>query len=171
MQKGGMILLSKSIRKKLLINVFTLLRTNEELLRLLYHRPNSDPLSDSHPNITGLPELEMWKIIDRHILTTSKSSDLEENRICRIYVYLGKTRPSFNNKFTTRQEVVIDVFCHLDYEKEARMEMISDKLDEIMFRSRINGGLGRVDYRNGYDFNAPRDYEAFRHIYEVGSRK
>lgn len=164
--------MSRYIRKKMIADVFTLLRSDEDLLRLLYYPPLSDPLNrEQHEDITNLPEDEMWDIIAKHIFTSSKSGDIEEKRICRIYVYLGKTRPSTVNAFTTKQEIVVDVFCHLDFSDDARMEMISDRLDELMFRSRVKGGLGRVDYRNGYDFSAPRDYEAFRHIYEVGGRK
>lgn len=161
----------KNTRKKLLTDTFTLFRTDEVLLRLLYHAPLSDPLSDKHEDILSLPSHEMWDIVDHHIISHSKSSEIVSGRICRIYVYLGKTRPSYRNKFTTKQEIVVDVFCHIDYGRDIRMESIADRLSQLMFRSRIKGGLGRVDYRNGYEFQAPRDYEAFRHIFEVGNSK
>lgn len=159
--------------RDLIGNVYTLLRQDETLLRLLYYPPSPplDPLSSQLEDILDKDVAEYWDIVDRHILLSSKSEDLEENSLCRIYVYGGKIRPSMNNKLTTKQEIVIDIFCHQKYEKDQRLEWITDTLNEIIFNKRIDKGLGKVDYRTGYDFTAPKWYVAYRHIYEVGGTK
>lgn len=169
MQKGVIVISSK--RKQKFMNVYNVLASDEKLLRLLYHDPMSNPTSDKHENILDMESYDRQKIIDRHILTTSKSADMEEFRLCRVYIYLGKTRPSIRNYRVTKQEIIFDLFCHLDYEVDLRLEEVSDRISELMFNNRIKTGLGRVDYRTGYDFDAPRDYIAYRHVYEIGGTK
>lgn len=161
--------------KRIIRKAYKLLRKDDELLRLLYYPPqrttdDPDPLSKELDDIVGKPIDEYWDIVDNHILLTSKSDDLEKNAICRIYVYTGKIKPSFRNKLTIKQEIVIDVFVHHMYEVDQRLEMIADQLSDVLFSSRV-GGLGTVDYRDGYDFTAPKGYQAYRHIYLVGGVK
>lgn len=163
--------------RSVLNNTYTLLRNDEDLLRLLHYPPQRvttepDPLDrEELLNILEKPTEKYWEIVDNHILLTSKSDDLVKQRICRIYVYTGKIRPSLRNRLTTKQEIVVDIFVHHEYESDQRLQWITDQLNEVMFKSRIEGGLGTVDYRNGYDFNAPKGYQAYRHIYEVGGSK
>lgn len=174
MQKGGRVM---SNRKKMLISTHDLLINDEDLLRLLYYPPTSlregqpNPLSGELSDVLDMDLDKLWGVRDHHIPLTSKADDLIENELCRIYLYLGKTRPSHNNFMTTKQEIVVDVFCHYSYiEADQRMAMISDRISALLFNQRVHG-LGKVDYRNGYDFTAPKGYQAYRHIYEVGGVK
>lgn len=117
------------------------------------------------PSNTEKYEL-MWKIIDESVKLSSKADDLEEMKINRIYIYLGKTRPIFGNKRTVNQEIIIDVFVNEIFEETQRLEVITDRLNELMVHTRP-AGMGRMEYRTGYDFVAPKGYRAYRHIYET----
>lgn len=156
-------------------SVYDILRQDETLLRLLHYPPNDginpSPLSDQYENITDMELNDYWKIVDNHILITSKTDNLQTKPICRIYVYQGRNRRTYN-MLTLRHEIVIDVFCHHDYiNADFRMHSIEERLNEILFGSRVNGGLGKVDYHNGYEIGAPLNYEAYRHIYLIGGSK
>ena len=171
-----------NLLKRILNSSYEILISDETLLRLLYYPPadlrskQPNPLSETLPNIIvdqeeNEQEIEdMWNIRDRHILRSSKDDDLEDNQLCRVYIYLGKTRSSIINKSIAKQEIVIDVFCHNLYGVDLRLESISSRLNELLVDKRIFG-LGRVGYRNGYDFVAPKEYRAYRHIYEIGRPK
>lgn len=161
----------------IIISVYNALRNDEELLRLLHYPPTDiayeipDPLDPNLQNVLDKELREYWDIVRRHILRTSKSDDWETKRMCRIYLYAGKKRGFSRNARVGKREIVVDVFVHHDYEVDFRLNRISDRLSSLLFLSRVEGGLGTVDYRDGYDFVAPKGYEAYRHIFEVGEAK
>lgn len=166
-----------SSQKRMFISIHDLLINDEDLLRLLYYPPTSlrnqqpDPLSDELENVLDMELDKIWDIRDHHIPLSSKDDDLVGNELCRIYLYPGKIRPSLNNFMTMKQEIVVDVFCHYSYiEADQRMMMITDRLSDLLFNERVHG-LGKIDYRNGYDFNAPKGYQSYRHIFEIGGTK
>lgn len=151
---------------------------DEVLLRLLHYPPQDlrtgtpDPLSTSLPNIIASKDsddekiIDMWDAIDNHIVTTKRITDLEKKPICRIYLYLGRARTIYGNGTRTlRQEVVVDVLCHQDYESELRMEVIGDQVSDLLYDRRVNWSIPVLDYSHGMDISAPNDYSGFRHIY------
>lgn len=161
--------------RDIVVNTYHTLRQDEKLLRLLHYPPqdgiNPPPLSTEYENITNMEPYDYWNIVDNHILTTSKTDDLQTTPVCRIYIYQGKNRRTLN-KLTLRHEIVIDVFCHHDYVfADSRMQLIEERLHEILSMSRVDGGLGRIEYDDGYPFVAPLNYEAYRHIYLIGGTK
>lgn len=177
-----------SILANMINDVYNILIQDEKLLRLLYYPPTSrangspDPLDDSLKDIVVTQDLEkpptdeykkMWGIIKHRILKTSKSDDMEDNRLCRIYIYAGKSRPSVVNGATTRQEIVVDVFTHNSYDVDLRINRIGDRVHQLlMYKDEEVTGLGEIDYSDGYDFEAPKEYQAYRHMYEkVRSKK
>lgn len=170
---------------KIFDDVYKILIKDEKLLRLLHYPPtdskNPHPLDDSLPNIVvehntssslpPPPEYEkMWDIIEKHIETTSKSDDLEENRLCRIYLYAGRVRPTIGNYYTMKQEIIIDIFCHYTYEVDQRLSKLIGRLNKLLAHKRITG-LGKIDVRGGYPMSAPKEYVAYRMIFEVGRSK
>lgn len=171
-----------SVLKRIINNTYQLLINDEELLRLLYYQP--EDLSSGQPNPLAVTDItpdiidkttqksnqKLWEIINKHVMLTSKSDDLEREQLCRIYVYSGKTRSDFHNKRIAKQEVVIDVFCHSFFQEDQRLDAITDRLNKLLFNQRPDG-LGRFDYRNGYDFVAPKEYGAYRHIFETTRTK
>ena len=151
--------MSTDINKPL--NVF---RNDETLLRLLVYKPKSltdnqpDPLSEDLPDILDLDEDELWALRDKHISTTSNSDDLSDEKLCRIYVYLGNRRPASNNYTLAEQEIIIDVLCHDSYQiKEQRMFKISDRLNELLIDERITG-VTKIQYLSGSIIGSPAEY-------------
>lgn len=164
----------RSIREKLW--------NDETLMRLLYYPvksiPNNipDPLdrpsSDNIivPNDSTIEKItKMWNIRDDSIYSTSKSSDLEESTKCRIYLYAGNREPS-NNYLIADQEVVLDIMCHHNFEKDLRSTRISDRINELLVHERI-AGMGKADYVTGHQIKAPLEYVGYRHVFTFGSFK
>lgn len=164
-------------QKEMFTDIHDLLINDESLLRLLYYPPANltmerpEPLSDTLDNILDMDIGELWKIRDDHILESSKSDDLENKAICRVYLYPGKIRPSFRNKVAIKQEIVLDIFIHYSYDVDHRMLLVTGRINELLFNERVRYGLGKIDYQNGYDFVAPKGYTSYRHIYEIGGTK
>jgi hypothetical protein len=154
-------------------DIVKIFRFDEKLLRLLYYPAKDlaknieDPLDTILPNVLDLEEEILWKIRDNRILTTMVADDLESEPICRIYVYAGKRRPNTDYTLAT-QEVIVDIFCHNQFEKDLRSLRISDCINDLLISERITG-FGKVEYVQGNPFNSPNDYVAFRHIYKFGS--
>lgn len=173
---------SNSILEKIVQDAYDVLIGDETLLRLLHYPPKDlrtgqpDPLSNELPNIivsdnNDIDGIEnMWNVIDRHVLDSSKSDDLEVNELCRIYVYLGRSRTYPRNSLVARQEIVFDVLCHNRYDKDSRIETISDRITKLIFNKRLSG-IGKVKYKDSYNINAPKEYQAVRHLYETARAK
>lgn len=150
-------------------SLFTILRQDEELLRLLYYFPQSssrpDPLDPSLPNLTELDLGEYWDLVEERIMLAEKTSDLEELPLCRIYISLGRRRPIFNNYLLVRQEILISVYTHEDYESDDRNDRISDRIKELISLEQVKGAIGKMEYAAGDPYVAPTGYKNFRHRY------
>ncbi|MGP7815537.1 hypothetical protein ACTXGU_00085 [Niallia sp. 01092] len=155
------------------LNVF---RSDEGLLRFLYYAPidlntnQPDPLSDLLDDILSKDEDEIWAIRDRHIMTTLDIEDLSSEKLCRLYVYLGRRSPERNNYTLASQEIVVDVLCHNNFQKELRSLKISDRINELLIHENI-AGVGKLRYVEGHEINPPKDYAAYRHVYEITVKK
>lgn len=148
-------------------NIYQALINDEELLRLLYYLPksakNPSPLSDNLDNIIGSDKY--WDIVDDRIMISEKTSDLIDREICRIYIASGRRRPVYNNYLMAKQEVIISVYTHLDFDADGRQEWIADRINELIALERISG-IGMLDYVKGDPYVAPRQYKNYRHIYQ-----
>lgn len=155
-------------------DVMKLFYYDETLLRLLYYPPTNfanipDPLDDSLEDM--LVKDEDWSIRLDRIKTSDKSTDFENEPICRMYVYLGRREPEGNNFLVADQEVVVDIICHTDFENgDFRSTRISDRVNELLCQKRVTG-FGKVKYASGNPIAAPDGYCGYRHIYEFGSLK
>lgn len=151
-------------------NVYNLLISDETLLRLLHYPPSPpiSPLDKTLDNLNDSENTSYWDIVDDHILLTSKSDDLEEKKLCRIYLYGGKTRRTDRNRLIAKREIVVDILCHQSYESDMRLEWIHDRVSQLIFNRRIENGLGRTEVFTGYDFKAPKGYQGYRIVYLVG---
>lgn len=164
-------------------NTHELLRTNDDLLRLLVYEPTYNPTTYKifpHPleresiitQKAGESDdayiTRLWDIYDKHILKISKDDDMNMDSICRLYVYAGKTRPTYgvNSRAIVKQEIVIDLFVHTSYNIDSRMDEINDQLNHLMIGA-SGIGIGKVDIYTGYEFSAPKEYTGYRNIYEV----
>lgn len=160
--------------KNYIKDVFDVLINSETLKRLLWYPPEDmlnnipDPLSPILPNISDDEKLN-WKVIEDRILLNSKSDDLVEEPKCRIYLYLGKRRPSRNVKMV-KQEIIIDILWHELFDNDFRFNSITKSINRMLINKRITG-VGKMAYLDGDDIGAPKNYSGYRHIFSVGSVK
>ncbi len=159
-------------------DILKAVRFDEELLRLLYYKPEDylsktlDPLDERLPNILDMDLGKQWEIRDERIMVTPKDDDLTNKRICRIFVYFGDRFPQRGNYLVADQNVEIDILCHSDFENaDFRSTRISDRLNKIFSLSRVTG-MGKVEYVRGRPLlRTPSQYVGFRHEYKFGSTK
>lgn len=160
---------------KNLRDIVKLFRFDETLLRLLHYPPEDiaknvkDPLSPTLPNVLEIDTT--WSIRDKHIFLVPKADDLVTTPICRIYLYAGRRQPQTRGSFAVaNQEVIVDILCHMDFEKDLRSMRISDRINELLVMERVTG-LGKMDYVDGRPISAPSGYVGYQHVYEFGSSK
>lgn len=160
--------LKKGSTRDAINNIYQVLISDEELLRLLYYKPksarNPDPLSDELPNILDKDISELWDFRDERIVQAEKTSDLVDKEICRMYVSMGRRRGRFDNDRLVNQEVIIGVFTHESYD-DLRQEWIMDRINELIALERFNSTYGRLEYVAGDPRVAPRFYSSFIHVY------
>ncbi|MCI1590397.1 hypothetical protein [Heyndrickxia oleronia] len=159
-----------------LFEVFNVLKNDEKLLRLLYYPPQDlaknipDPLDERLKNIGEMESEKQALIRGEHIYFSPQADDLETKKICRLYLYAGKRRPT-SNYLMADQEIVIDILCPFEYENgDMRSMKIADRINELVCLNRITG-IGKVDYVYGNQVNALKDYVAYQHIFKVCSMK
>ncbi|MEH7346009.1 hypothetical protein V7122_19385 [Bacillus sp. JJ1532] len=157
---------------KNLIDIVRVFYHDEPLLRLLHYKPEDmaqrrlDPLDKSLANILDIDK--DWVIRDKVFKLVPKSSNLEDEPICRIYLYAGRRERASGNYLHANQMVVVDILCHIDYEKDLRSCRIGDRINELIVDSNVTG-FGKIRYVEGMPFAAPEDYVGYRHFYEVGN--
>lgn len=157
-------------------NIYTKLREDEELMRLLHYKPadymekRPDPLDKSLPDIVDENSQEYWKIVEKTIKRSVKTSEIQEKGICRLYIYGGRRRSRFGNYLIADQEVVIDIFVHELFEKDARMDWIRDRINKLLVLERIVG-IGMLEFAAGNSRVAPIGYEKYELIYKFTASK
>lgn len=155
-------------------DTYSVLINSENLKRLLWYEPRDlihndyDPLSPELPNISDEEDLN-WQVIDDRILKNTKSDDLADTKKCRLYLYLGG-RDRTENSSIASQKIIIDVLWHEVFDKDNRSSSIEKELRNLLVGKRITG-IGKMRYYDGDPINAPKGYQGYRHIYEVGSLK
>lgn len=182
--------IKKGSMRQVTNEIFKLLRTDEELLRLLWYPSEDINKKQLHHMDMNLPclvptglgegvsgcvssisEEEYWNIVDHVIIPGEKIQEIEENALCRIYMYPGRRRPVFGNYLMAKQELKIDVFVHEDYSKDYRMEWINDRINELLSLERIQGVLGMLDYVAGNPRVAPIGYSKYEHMFVFSGGK
>jgi hypothetical protein len=158
------------------LDIIKYLKSDEELNRLLYYKPEDvgndvlDPLDVSLPNIMDMDLEQRSEIINKRIRKSAKYTDLETDEICRLYVYAGLRSPNGNYK-TANQELRIDILCHSDFENgDLRSLRISDRLNEMFCQSRLVG-IGQMDFVGGRQINAPYEYTGYQVVFEYSTFK
>ena len=158
-------------------NFFDVIANDDKLLRLLVHKSKNlldDPLSPTKPGIVGSPTY--FDVIKQNIIRAPKFTDLPDKAICRICMYLGhniKQRNRMASEKVFIQEVVIDVYVHIDeYEVvDIRSLKICDRLNDLLYDQRVSG-VSKVDSPETYSIpNAPTGYIGYKMIFSFGSTK
>ena len=159
----------KGTMRRIINEIFTLFRRDEELMRLLNYEPEDhfkkipDPLDPSLPNIVDEYSEKYWEIVENSIKTAIKSPNIELEAMCRIYLYAGRRRPDANSFLIANQEVVVDILVHDSFTKDMRLEAISDRVNELLALERIDGAYSWVEYVGGAPRHAPTFYSSYEH--------
>jgi hypothetical protein len=110
------------------------------------------------------------EIINKRIMKSAKYKDLENDKICRLYVYAGRRNPN-GNYLTADQELTIDILCHSDFENgDLRSLRLSDRLNEMFCQSRLVG-IGQMDFVGARQINAPYEYIGYQVVFTYSTFK
>lgn len=156
-------------------NIYMKLINDEELMRLMYYKPQDYSLGRLHPLDKTLPDIvtdepEYWDIVDNHVVRGTKTTEIQEKGICRLYLYAGRRRPRFGNRLMADQEVMIDVLVHELFDKDDRLNWIWDRLNELLIHERL-AGYGQVDLVAGNPRVAPIGYSKYELTYKFIENK
>lgn len=157
-------------------NIYTKLRQDEELMRLLHYKPSDYTLKRPGPLDTSLPDIvnenndEYWDIVDMTIRKAVKTTEIQEKGICRLYLYAGRRRSRFENYLVVDQEVVIDVLVHEVFDKDDRLNWIIDRINELVALERI-AGVGKLEFVAGNGRKAPTGYSKYELMYKFTEGK
>jgi len=159
------------------LGIYKYLREDEQLLRLLHYPPEDlsndipDPLSPSLENILDKDIEELADIRNEHIMKSIKDDDLVTKKICRLYLYPGRRSPKNNNYLLANQEIVIDLFVHIDIENgDFRVSRINDRLNELFVLNHV-AGASSTDYVEGTPRSAPQNYTGYESVFTFMTRK
>ena len=156
-------------RSNHLLEIFTHLSKDENLLRLLYYPSKhlfDDPLDPEKENILDMGDTTI--IADR-IKFTENVSGFDKNKMCRICFYSGNRRQGSQNNYSINQNVIFDVLVHRSFQESSlRMEKILDCLDNILLKRRFSS-FGKVREIDGHPIGkVAEDYFGYRVIYNFG---
>lgn len=154
--------------------IINILKNDEHMLRLLKYdyldsfEEFQDVLSPSLPNIVG--SSNHHRIASEHIVNTVKEDDIKSIKTCMIFIHLGKRRPVFSNYMLAKQEILIDILVHNDFqENDFRMDDICDRLDYLLVHERIT--MGKMEISTPIPMEAPKEYYRFQMKYTYWTSK
>lgn len=161
--------------RKNIIDIYNSIVNNEDILRLLIYNPSNaldNPLDKTKPNILDIPVGERFKTIDKHILRTPKTTDIDNTtNISRLCMYPAKRIPTRNYEVAD-QDIIFDLYVHHSIDHiDLRLAWLCDYINNFISGSRITG-IGSIRFFDGnVIFNSPEGYTGYRLIYRFGSNK
>lgn len=149
--------------------------TNDEhLMRLLaypYEDEFNNPidcLDPSLPSIVGSPDHHI--LARNHVSKNIKQNDINTVKTNKIFIHLGRRYPIYNNFLLARQELIIDIISHVDFEEfDSRLSDISDRVDALIVHEKIT--MGKADITAPIPYEAPREYYRYQLKYFVWATK
>lgn len=176
--------IKKGSMREVVAGIYDILRSDEELMRLLVYPSESINIDILHPMDEDLANIVpkdkngkiifdelYWERVDKHIMLAEKSSNIEKEAIVRLYIYPGRRRPQHRNYLLSKQEVIIDVLMHESFAGDMRLEWINDRINELLSLERVQGVLGMLDYAQGNPREAPIGYSRYQHVFVFGTGK
>lgn len=166
--------IKKGSMREVVNNIYQLLINDEELMRLLWYKPQQlegiDPLDSSLLDVKDMADY--WDIVNKRVLLAEKENDLIGDPICRLYISAGRRRPVFNSYLLATQEIVISLYVHEDYELDMRSAWISDRINELIALEYIEGSMNqRMEFVAGNARVAPLQYRRYDLIFEYTASK
>ena len=156
--------------------IYQTLIQDEYLMRILYFKPHAPEFNmpidyDDENTLIMLNREDYWDIVDDRVLTTTKSSDIEDkDALCRLYIYSGRRKSMHNNYLLADQEIVIDILVHESYSSDLRQQWISDRIDELIVLERLTG-IGKIEFVSGAPRQAPIGYDKYETVYKIVDSK
>lgn len=152
-----------------LVDIFKIVASDKELLRLLYYP--SDPLNSSKPEVSDLSNF--LDIRNERIIRAPKINDIQNDdnkKICRICMYFGNGANTSNERVDD-QDVVFDIYTHIDtYEiNEARSLKIIDCINKLITLKNITGFGKMRSSRRFIIGNPPNGYLGYKITFTFGS--
>lgn len=148
--------------------VMNILGNDEHLLRLLHYDyldsegNYRDVIQEDLPDIVSSSKHS--EIVNEHIVNTVKEDDIKSIKTCMLFLHAGKTRPVFGNYTLVKQELLIDILVHNDYqENDFRLDDICDRLNYLLIHERIT--MGKMDITTPIPMEAPKEYYRFQMKY------
>lgn len=156
--------------RALLQEVYKSFSTDEELLRLLYYKPESmsdNPLSPTKDDVLDMNE--KWDIIeDRIRFSPTADGLLDDDPICRILFYQSPRNALKGNYASSIQSFNIDVFVHREFnDVDMRLAWITDHIGTKMSNYYFQN-IGTVRFVYGDNLGAPEGYFGYTTTFEYG---
>ncbi|MEH7723705.1 hypothetical protein AB0R72_16365 [Bacillus velezensis] len=149
-----------------LIGIFKLVSRDSELMNLAYYKELNNPA-----NIDVQQRDNFDDILKGIIVRAPKSNDLkEDDPQCRICMYFGNGYTTHNKRITS-QDVMIDVYTHIDdfEDNDPRSLNIIDRLIDIVYDKNV-AGVGKVANINRMLIaNPPDGYLGYKLIFSFGA--
>lgn len=153
--------------------VYQALANDEHMLRLLAY-----PYLDSNGNYQDCLKLPdnivdsstHPKVTSEHIIRTAKLDEIETIQSCMLFLHQGKRKPVFGNKLLAKQEILVDVLVHNNFQEgDYRMDDICDRLDYLLVHENIS--MGKVDITTPIPMEAPKEYYRYQMKYNYWDLK
>lgn len=161
-------------RGAIINNIFQKFANDEHLMRLLVYPYEDedhqyiDCLSPELDDIVGSPEHHEY--VQHHIKKVIKQSEINSIRTNKIFLHLGRKHNIYSNHMLSKQEVIVDVITHIDYENyDARMGDILDRVDKLLIDSELT--MGKTDMSSPIPYEATNEYYRYQLKYLVWVRK
>lgn len=168
---------------KFMTNIEVVLKSDEELLRLLVYRPKGydienkmrylDPLDESLPNLVNENSDEYWELVDDRIRKGEKRAEIEKDIKCYIYMHEGRDRSVFSNACIIEQEVVFGIYIHEKFESDWRMSRIKDRISHLLVHEIGMAGYGKFEYIGGDPRDATTGYRRidYRYVFKTAKKR
>ena len=148
-----------------------ILRNDEKLMRLLHYSPVDEagryvnPYDENLPDILTKSNAERYRIEKAHLVKSVKVDTIVNTKTSIVYVHQGRRREVFGNRFLMRQEILVDVLVHNDYQTmDRRLAKICDRLDSLIVGTRL--GLSETIAVNSIPMESPKEYYRYQLRYE-----
>ncbi len=156
--------------REALYDVLKTFNTDEDLLRLLYYKPDDEddsPLDPAKPNILTMEATARWEIIKDVIKPSKTVADLDKTEKCRVLFYAGRrTGNQHGNYAIANQTVIIDILTHVSFDEvDMRNAWIVDQVNSLLHDQEVTGGV-KMLFRSGDQITTPINYVGYRLTYE-----